>query len=241
MAIGHVFYNFIVLSRNYHFQICPANSMETLPLSQYQAPELGPQWRQSFQDLVLSQHSANPVQQCLYSCFDTHGYLGRTGQDIGVFPGLPSNRESWQANRKSAIAFWWGYLALAALTLFVDDNHRQGSHRAGTMTFSRQLIWSGKPRKVDTLASLRIFSQICGAAAYVGGVGKAAFNDYEAIPIADEPFSAVGQWSSVACVLLVFTAAVVCKISQKQGVASSVGTDDETVVEVWDHRCGYAS
>ena len=84
-------------------------------------------------------------------------------------------------------------------------------------------------------------SQHNSVAAYIGAVLKSAIEEHPINPVDGEPFSAVGQWGSVAGVGLVLTAAVISEISQRPEPASNVNRDEEAVTEEWDHRCGYAS
>lgn len=249
LAISHVFNSFALNDHNRHFQICPAKGVEELPYGRYQAPELGMPWLQSLQDLVLSQSTASPKQQCLYSCFNSGHYIGRNSQDIGIY-------EIWSstsANRRNGILFWWAYVALAALTLFTNDKHAQVPKIAGKALFSLPPFWRGKthakPReKISALSLVRLFTQVLSVAAYVGSIIETEIRrSMSAATRADsEPFSAVGQWSSVAVVGLVLIAALVSKISQKPGQATHLGEsrfggDEENVEEEWDHRRGYAS
>jgi len=198
---------------------------------------------------VLSQSTANPKQQCLYSCFNSGHYIGRNSQQIGIYAG-GSNTSN---NRRNGILFWWAYVALAALTLFTNDKHAQVPRMASQARFSVQPFWRGKthagpPEKVNVLSLVRFFTQMLSVAAYLGSIIETEIRKSMLVSSwADsEPFSAVGQWSSVAVMGLVLTGAIVSKISQKPQHAthvgeSSFGANEENVTVDWDHRCGYAS
>ncbi len=249
LAISHVFNNFTLNDHNRHFQIYPKNSVEELPFGRYQAPELGMAWRQSLQELVLSQSTSSPKKQCLYSCFDSGHYIGRSTQEISVYNHLPSA----STNRRNGIIFWWAYLALAVLTLFTNDKHAQVPKIAGRALFSMRPFRRGKahgrkPERISALSLVRLCTQMLSAAAYVGSVIESEIRrSMSATTRADsEPFRAVGQWSSVAFVGLVLTAAIVSYFSQKPRQATHLGesslcADEESLIEDWDHRRGYAS
>ena len=127
LVISHIFYNVTRKDVNRHFQICPMNQVEKLLLNQYQAPELGPAWQQSLQDLAQSQSTNRSSQQFLYSCFDSGDYVGRISQEVGVFDYGYSDSYT-PVNPlygRTGILFWWAYVALAALTLFDIKNQGQ--------------------------------------------------------------------------------------------------------------------
>ena len=168
LAIGHIFYNFANADPNRHFQICPTDSVEDLPFDRYQAPVLGPAWRQSLQDLALSQQTAGPFRRCLYSCFHTAGYIGRTRQQIGIYPNYPRS----PGNRTRIVMFWRGYVGLAALTLLTDDKRGRLPDRIQKLGFTWQPFRrsnddSRPPQRIDAVALVRLCTQICSVAEYI--------------------------------------------------------------------------
>ncbi len=129
LAVGHTFWPLTTLDHNLHFQICPKDYIEPLPKTNYQAPLLDDAWSESLQSLVLASQQASPffengsVPACLYSCFATTAYIGRSSQDIIVnvdnkpIPFAKSESEQ----RLTLIIFWWAYAFLALLTLFTTE------------------------------------------------------------------------------------------------------------------------
>lgn len=93
LTIGDIFFNITYTDVNHHFQICPSSFIEPLPLGTYQAPPLDTEWEDALLSLVKSYKQQGGTIQpldkssfplCLYSCFATTAYTGRTSQDIGV-------------------------------------------------------------------------------------------------------------------------------------------------------------
>ena len=129
LAVGHTFWSLTVLDQNFHFQICPKGYVEPLPKPNFQAPLSDDTWSKSFRSLVLASQQASPflengsVPACLYSCFATTAYIGRSSQDIIVaISGTPNYLiKSMSGQRLGSIIFWWAYAFLALLTLFTTE------------------------------------------------------------------------------------------------------------------------
>ena len=129
LAVGHTFFPLTVLDQNFHFQICPKDYVEPLPKANFQAPPLDDAWSESFHSLISASQQASPffenssVPACLYSCFATTAYLGRSSQDIIVYtPDKPNFFvKSASKERLAIIIFWWAYTFLAFLTLFTTE------------------------------------------------------------------------------------------------------------------------
>ncbi|KAL8682994.1 MAG: hypothetical protein Q9186_000989 [Xanthomendoza sp. 1 TL-2023] len=136
LATGHLFDNLISKDPNWHFQICPKDTIEPLPGTDFQAPLLDQSWHESFHSLVsIAQQPARSVTNssfsensssvaCIYSCFATTAYTGRRKQDIVVLdPILKSGSfiKSLGVDRRGGIIFWWSYTVLACLTIFTTE------------------------------------------------------------------------------------------------------------------------
>ena len=129
LAVGHTFWPLTILDQNFHFQICPKDYVEPLPNANFQAPLLDDAWSESFHSLVLTSQQASPsfengsVPACLYSCFATTAYIGRSSPDIIVSNFHKPNPfvKSRSKERLAIILFWWAYAFLALLTLFTTE------------------------------------------------------------------------------------------------------------------------
>ncbi len=129
LAVGHTFWPLTELDQNFHFQICPKGYIEPLPKTNFQAPLLDDAWSESFRSLVLASQQASPlfengsVPACLYSCFATTAYIGRSSQDIIAYVDDKPNPfvKSGSEQRIAVIIFWWAYAFLALLTLFTTE------------------------------------------------------------------------------------------------------------------------
>lgn len=194
---------------------------------------------------MLSQSTVNPLSECLYTCFNSGNYIGRSGQDITV-TSLPQSTN----NHTIGITFWWGYVGLTALTLITNEKGARAPKIARKTLFSWHPFWRGEkdPQSVDGLALVRRFTQLASVAAYIGSIFREELEhaNSPAMRANSEPFSAVGQWGSIAVVGLVLVAAVVSKTSQNSTPAKQIGdsklaTDEQSLTEPWDHSCGYAS
>ena len=129
LALGHTFYPLTMTNQNFHFQICPKAYVEPLPKANFQAPLLDDSWSESFHSLISASQQASPffengsVPACLYSCFATTAYIGRSSQDIIVSTSNKPN-PFVKSNSKERLAidlFWWAYAFLALLTLFTTE------------------------------------------------------------------------------------------------------------------------
>lgn len=127
LAIGHTFYPIIRHNTNSHFQICPRDHIESLPKVNYQAPPLNDAWSQSFQSLTMGSPAASlngSFPACLYSCFDTGGFIGRSGQNIIIAANVETTGPFIKGRSEARLAivtFWWVYTLLALLTLFTTE------------------------------------------------------------------------------------------------------------------------
>ena len=130
LAVSHTFQNLISTNQNMHFQICAKDKVEPLPGYNYQAPRLDQPWYDSFHSLVSASQNAslsNTVGSstaCIYSCFGTRGYVGRTTQDIGVADSTGNSGpflKNATEDRMGGIAFWWLYTLLAFLTFVTTE------------------------------------------------------------------------------------------------------------------------
>lgn len=129
LALGHTFYPLTTTNENFHFQICPKDYVEPLPKANFQAPLLDDSWTESFHSLVSASQQASPffdngsVPACLYSCFATTAYIGRSSQDIIISTSNKPNPfvKSGSEERLAIIIFWWAYAFLALLTLFTTE------------------------------------------------------------------------------------------------------------------------
>ena len=130
LAVGHTFDNLISANRNFHFQVCQKNHVESLPGFDFQATLLDQSWYDSFSLLVSTtsretrSNGAASSPDCFYSCFATTAYVGRKKQDIGVLsdslsPGPFVNAQAEE--RVGGIAFWWSYTFFAFLTFFIME------------------------------------------------------------------------------------------------------------------------
>lgn len=134
LAVGHTFYSLTISNSRQHFQICPKDYIEPLPIFNFKAPFLDQSWRDSFYSLVSTaqQSSQSPRNSsslaCIYSCFGTTAYIGRETKDIGVWDGNPVQHPVLRdntAHRRGSIVFWWGYTLLALITLFTSEKKRR--------------------------------------------------------------------------------------------------------------------
>lgn len=133
LAVGHTFWPLTALDQNFHFQICPKDYIEPLPKTNFQAPLLDDAWSESFRSLVLASQQASPlfengsVPACLYSCFATTAYIGRSSQDIIAYVDNKPDPfvKSASEQRIAIIIFWWAYAFLALLTLFTTEKQNR--------------------------------------------------------------------------------------------------------------------
>lgn len=220
--------------------------VEELPFGHYHASESGVTWYHSLQDLVRSQSTADPPQQCLYSFFISEKHVGRNNRDISVYIRDPYSSDI----RRNEILLWWIYTSLAVVMVITKNKRAQASNMARKKIFCWQPLW-GRRRdtrlspEVDALTLVRMITQfICVMVFIVSFLQTECENLRLRVVGISEPFSAVGQSGSVTAVGLVLTAAVVTRIYQNSEQANDEGPDSDTEehnLEVdWDHTCGYA-
>lgn len=308
LALGHTFYPLTVTDPNFHFQICPKDYVKPLPNANFQAPLLDDTWSESFHSLVSASQQASPffengsVPACLYSCFATTAYIGRSSQDSIVTTTNEPNPfvKSISEQRLATVIFWWAYAFFALLTFFTTEKqgHLPKWVRKRVCSFEyRQKSWmsiwkcnnenklattifnkgqgrgndtttakaAAKPRPmkhfhITILQLIQSITQLSSVAAFAGAT---VYNEMQAggpqEPLLEqEQFTAVGQWSCVAVVLLVLLAALVSRIWAADEKGRGVGSvavedfrslekgderrDEEWIdVEEWDWRIGYAS
>ena len=247
LAISHIFYNITATDPSPHFQICGKDSViEPLPGSTYNAVAFDHQWQQAFNTIVSNDSSGTASANCIYSCFSPVHHLGRRDQEIGIYNASVVTNMYTPTDRKIGVPFWLIYTSLATLTLFT----MKGKSPSRPLPMSKRerhgLSWWQLFRcftydnKVDGLTCLRWITQMIAVVAFIGFIPFSQMEYAENGPYS-EPFSAVGQWSSLAAVLLVVAAAGVIKIteifrweSDPRGRLSCASGKDE-----WDCRCGY--
>lgn len=137
--------------------------------------------------------------------------------------------------------------------MLTNDKRAPQPKTPGKAVFSWRLFWKDRidvqgPRKVDALALVRDLRQVFSVAAFIGSVVQTETRKNYQVR-SSEPFSAVGQWGSVAAVRLVLTAAVITKVCQKpehakyaiHATESDPDADEEKANVEWNHKVGYAS
>ena len=75
LAVSHTSYALTTYSVNFHFQICPNNFIETLPMANFQAPFLDQSWRDSFTSLVLTAQNKLIATPSYFGCFTPSSHL----------------------------------------------------------------------------------------------------------------------------------------------------------------------
>lgn len=242
LALSHIFYNITSSDVSPHFQICPAENVEILPIGQYQAVSFDDAWRLSFQHLVSDQNTT--AYDCIYSCFGPAHRLGRKTQDVTVYDALTSRTQYLPSHRRLSVAFWLFYAGLAALTLFAERERAQQPLWTQRRLFTWRPFWlqqSKGPQMVTPSVLFRGLSRLLGIIAFPGYISLA--QSESAVAPYSESVAAVGQWGAMTAVLLVVAAAVIHKISQMfNGVDfDNPDEDDEFSDLEWGCGCGYAS
>ncbi|MCJ1475805.1 hypothetical protein MMC13_004469 [Lambiella insularis] len=251
LAVGHTFWPLTIVDQNFHFQICPKDYVEPLPGADFQAPLLDHSWFESFHSLVSASQLASPffengsVPACIYSCFATTAYIGRSSQDVMVYPITSSNSnpfvKSGSGERLAIILFWWAYVCLALLTLFTTEEQSRLPTWVHKRLFSVEYhqqswisIWKCKIKnkhatnivQITSLQLIQLVTQLCSIAAFGGAVLYTEIRYMGAQWVLEqEQFAAVGQWSCVAVIILVLFAAVINRIwaaDERGGVVGSV-------------------
>ena len=128
LAVGHTFWPLTRTDLNFHFQICPKDHVEPLPKANFQAPPLDDAWSESFHSLISASQQTSPffehgsVPACLYSCFATTAYIGRSSENIIISTNKPNPFMKGDSEQRLAITiFWWAYTFFALLTLFTTE------------------------------------------------------------------------------------------------------------------------
>ena len=131
LALGHSLYFLTKSDNNFHFQICPRDTTESILRANFQPSPLDQAWRNSFHSLVsmTQQPFLSPENEttptCIYSCFATTAYAGRTVQDIGIVDyttvGVFTAKTLGKSARRVSIFFWWFYTFLAVSTLYTTE------------------------------------------------------------------------------------------------------------------------
>ena len=274
LSTSHVFFQLTFTNVNYHFQVCPRKDIEPLPQADYQAPSLDPTWHSSLYALVsgqLPQQSTRTVNgttnsSCLYSCFASHAYTGRTPREIGVYYQYPDNPGA----RWNGVIIWWAFTALGLITFFTAERPDLLPHVVHKplftfrpspsirilqgKRFSRLIFRDGQQNEwqISAVIVVRLLTQWLSAIAFIGDIihTEARYNENET-----ESLSAVGQWSGVAVVVQVLIAAGVSYLWQtlrRRSETKMLGNDtsstsEMTVVdeevgkEEWSCKVGYAS
>ena len=244
LAVSHTFQNLMWYDPNLHFQVCPKGAIEPPPGPDFQAPFLDQSWYESLNTLVsTAQQTSQPngstsSSPCIYSCFASTAYIGRSQRDIGVFhtigfdgPFIKTTAE----NRISGIAFWWLYTLLAFLTIFTTNERRhlpkwmykrvhsleryqqalasRWERRHGTnIAMMDTSVAATEPRRsiITIFTLIQTIIQFVGVAVFCGAVvSQEVPGTLKWSKLEREPFAAVGQWGNLAVVLLVLLAALI--------------------------------
>lgn len=131
LALGHNCYYLTRSDVNVHFQICSGNSTEPMLAANFQASPLDQTWRNSFYSLIsmtqlpCQSPENDTLSTCVYSCFATTAYAGRTVHDIGIVDYTAvdtfTSKSLGKSVRPVSIFFWWFYTFLALTTLFTTE------------------------------------------------------------------------------------------------------------------------
>ena len=130
LAIGHSLYFLTKTDVNLHFQVCPRDTNESFLTASFQPSPLDEAWRNSFYSLVSTTHQSfqssgnDTLPTCIYSCFATTAYAGRTVQDIAIvdYTTMAFNAVSLgKSYEPVSIFFWWFYTFLALMTLYTTE------------------------------------------------------------------------------------------------------------------------
>ncbi|KAK4450524.1 hypothetical protein QBC34DRAFT_379237 [Podospora aff. communis PSN243] len=240
LATSHVFFNIILTNPGKNYQICPINVSEDLPESDFQAPALNDAWFDELERMTrrnYSEFDPSDSSCCIYSCFAFSESRSRQSNEIGVYD--ISITQSWRVpgSRSLGIGFWVAYAAMSAVALAFRKPHGANGHLSLPTTAPGPFFSS----VVCVPCVLRQTVQFISIAAYVGFIAFILYTTRK-IP-ASEGFTAIGQWSSVATVLLVLLAAgmswMVKKLSKRphsRAVNDGGDGDDD-----WTCDVGYAS
>lgn len=224
LTIGHTFFFFIITDDHRHYQICPKGVVEPLPGNDYIARPLDLEWETRFFEItsgVGSSAKSSPNGLCIYSCFASSKHLGRQDNEIGVYnPGMLQLNHG-KSSRNLGVVYWIVYFVLAGVSIFVEKRHR-----------------SSRPHIL--LPYVRVAIHVISVAAYFGYLGFHTV--HQKLYPQSEGFSAVGQWSTVATVVLVVVAAFAGRFAQSFKHRMSY-TDDgiSEDPETWTCEVGYAS
>ena len=234
LSVGHVFYNIAYADVNRHFQICPRFHVVSLPQNNYQSALLNPTWHLSLHALVSGQRPQNSIgnvnetldNSCLYSCFASQAYTGRTPHEIGVYEPLPP---MYGTSRWDSITAWWALLALGLLTFFTSEKPKllpQVVHKplfalrpwpvartwwSRCFGSSEDYMLRQEVLQISAIKLVGFLTQFLSVAAFVGNIiyTKAIEYQQQTARLQSESFSAVGQWGGVAVVVQVLIAVIV--------------------------------
>lgn len=265
LSISHIFYNLVISDVNHHFQICPRHRTEKPPGIDYQAPLLDIDWTSSFYTLLSGQDTPQSVGNvngtvdfwCLYSCFASDAYTGRTPREVGVYEASAPAHDRW-----GAVTIWWAYIALSLIIFFTAERPEllpRIAHRT-LFTFrhpSLRIVWSKSSsrnhhqrlQQINAITILSLVTQVLSAAAFIGTIIyiEASTRPFRT-NVNVEKLSAVGQWGGVAVVVQVLIAAGVSYLwkiikPEEMDEAESVTQKPEEELEegIWDCRVGYAA
>lgn len=278
LALGHTLYYLTRSDINLHYQVCPRGTTEPFPRVEFQPSPLDQAWRNSFYSLVpmtdqsIQSPENDTLSACIYSCFATTAYAGRTVQDIGIvdYSTMAFTAESLgKSFGPVSIFFWWFYTFLALVTLYTTEkkgrlpkfvhkriftiNYRQHPMRLGSYIIkntARTALTNPPPISdiqaatsvkypVTVLKLVQLLTQIISAVVFCLFVIIEDFWNSSVWDVLErEPLAAVGQWSSLAVVLMVLLAAGVSRtlggrgakdaVVNARGLAAGAG-DSETV------------
>ena len=156
LALGHSLFFLTKTDDNPHFQVCPRDTTESFLKASFQPSALDEAWRNSFYSIVSMTHQSfqspenDTLPACIYSCFATPAYTGRTVQEIGIvnYTTMAFNAVSLgKSYEPASIFFWWFYTFLALMTLYTTEKlgrlPRFVHKRVFTVTYRQQPIVLG--------------------------------------------------------------------------------------------------
>ena len=233
LSVGHVFHNITYTDVNHHFQICPRFHVESLPQSNYQSVPLNPTWKTSLHALVSGQRPQSSIgnvnetldSSCLYSCFASRAYIGRTPSEIDVYQTITPN---YGDSRWGSITTWWAYLALGLLTFFTFEKPKLLPQVVRRPFFtlrpwplvrtwlnrcfgsSEDYVLQQEVLQINAIKLVEFLTQLLSLTAFVGNIiyTEASKDQLQPARLQAESFSAVGQWGGVAVVVQVLIAVI---------------------------------
>lgn len=118
LAVGHLFFIFIIPNRGINYKVCPIGVDEPLPGMDFHAGIWDESSEERLTDVVYGR-----TDTCVYTCYARDSKLGRRREEIGIYPANISNRYLNNHLRGVGIAFWIVYTILALVGLFASKSH----------------------------------------------------------------------------------------------------------------------